>query len=182
MYFVLLRCHFRTSTLTSFLFIYLFLFSINSFKQSIEFVPRRPISLSKKGRSKNSRLLLKKRIEFLICMATLTIPFLMIAGHFCGGKSILFRQTNSKSRRRRSSTTRCCSPFCFLSFFFFFVSLSTIILSYLFPFSFSKRSKLGKGMQGCERYESSMHSTQQRETRVLRESTGGYYKSGLTNT
>lgn len=70
--------------------------------------------------------------------------------------------------------------FLFLLFIylFFSVSLSQLItLSYLFPFSFSKRSKLGKGMQGCERYESSMHSTQQRETRVLRESTGGYYKS-----
>lgn len=65
----------------------------------------------------------------------------------------------------------------FYLFIFFRFIISTITLSYLFPFSFSKRSKLGKGMQGCERYESSMHSTQQRETRVLRESTGGYYKS-----
>lgn len=145
MYFVLLRCHFRTSTLTSFLFIYLFLFSINSFKQSIEFVPRRPISLSKKGRSKNSRLLLKKRIEFLICMATLTIPFLMIAGHFCGGKSILFRQTNSKSRRRRSSTTRCCSPFCFLSFFFFSFHYQQLFFLIYFLFLFPKGVNWARG-------------------------------------
>lgn len=62
-------------------------------------------------------------------MATLTIPFLMIAGHFCGGKSILFRQTNSKSRRRRSSTTRCCSPFSFLSFF---------IIIFLFSFHYQQ--------------------------------------------
>lgn len=68
-----------------------------------------------------------------------------------------------------------------LAMFLYYSFIVIIILSYYIFFSFSKRVKLGKGMQGCERYESSMHSTQQRETRVLRESTGGYYSLGLRN-